>query len=183
MTFHQALVAYSGVAFFAAGLFTLGIWRMIGPSDHDRLTIGQPVRWIVFAHGLSCIGRGVTLIFPGKLVAVAVMSPMVPIAASTTLLVSAAVAELLQRYRLPPPLMDRFLRAVAAFRHDGPYSLAQAAMATPTAAMGEAQAGEAAAVHLGNPSLRRAVLTACGLGLLILLLIVLRAAAAEIPRG
>ena len=180
MTPHQALVIYSGLAFFVAGLFTLGIWRMLSPADGDRITVGWIGRVIVFLHALACVGRGITLIFPGRLVAVEHMSAMVPIAASTTLLVAGLVAELLQRNRLPPPLMARVMRALRAFREENAHGLADLAMAGPVASLSEPPAAEAAAVRLSSPKLRRVVLLAAGLGLLIVLVCVLRAAAAPL---
>lgn len=38
-TLHQIAVLYSGVSFFVAGLFTLRVFRMLGPGDKDRLTL------------------------------------------------------------------------------------------------------------------------------------------------
>ena len=181
MTMHQIAVLYSGVAFFVAGLFTLGVFRMLGPSDKDRLTLSWTFRGIVALHATACLLRGATLVFPGRAVAVEHMSPFVPMAASTTLLVSAAVAEVLQRYRLPPAALDRFIRAVRAFREPGEAGLVEGGMALSVAATCEPPALDAPHVRFASPTLRRAVLTAAGMGLAIVLLVVLHAAAATLP--
>lgn len=86
-------------------------------------------------HAAACLLRGATLVFPGRAVAVEHMSIFVPMAASTTLLVS-AVAEVLQRYCLQPAALERFVRAVRAFREPGEAGLVDGATALPVEATG-----------------------------------------------
>lgn len=182
MTLHQFMVLYSGTAFMVAGVAVLLAWKVLGPAYIDRFTMGPMMRGVVFAHGVACFLRGATLIFPGRAVAVEQMSFLMPIIATTTVAVSIGSAEFLMRYRMPPPLLKRFAHAFDALRGQHPaFALADVAMDAPVAAYGEPPAPDAPPVKLSSPRLRRAVLVAAALGLVLVLGVVLHAAAATLP--
>lgn len=177
MTLHQLFVLYSGAAFMLAGLLVLLTWKALGPSRADLLTVGWPLRLIVFALGVAAFVRGATLIFPGRLVAVEHVSPIMPPWATICLLAAGAVTEFVTSHRLPPPVFER---VSALFRAQRNRELDAVMSAEPLTFAGEPPPKP---VHLSSARLRAAVLLIACVGLVLVLGIMLRAAAAEIPRG
>ena len=182
ITFHQASVLYSGSAFVIASLFIFGVFQLVGPRYPDHWPLGPIRRAIIFFLGVMALIRGVTLFFPGEAVPIQHVSSLMPWWATAVLLASGMTAELVSGHRLPPPLMQRLGLWLRQTKNTPAIEAAMFA-SPPADLLGDSlyDAPPAATVRLGGARLRTAVLLACGIGLVILLLVVWHAAAATLP--
>jgi hypothetical protein len=180
MTLHQVWVFYAGIVFCADAFVLFGAFKALGPTYKDRITVSWRLRGAVFVLAVICLIRGITLVFPGRSVHVQFVPWMVPAIATAIFGVVTLATEWIISHRAPPPVMQRLLASVAALiaPRYADYATAQAMM---IATSSPPEAGDDR-VRFAGPRLRYAVITACVLGLLMLLAVVLQAAAADLPR-
>ena len=129
-------VITAGLLWIASGGILLEVSRLLGPAFDSVKTVNRGWRWLTWLGALIALCRGLTLIFPGKLVEVSRISVMAPLGGLLVLGLSLAVLDWVMRDRAPPPWSVQIMRLVALFGRDGPVKFA--AMAVPPAAVGDA---------------------------------------------
>ncbi|KQS55885.1 hypothetical protein ASG17_07495 [Brevundimonas sp. Leaf363] len=130
---HGAWVTLTGLLFLgAAGVMTV-VFRILGPTYHTRISASWLHRGVVFAMAAFFVVRGATLIWPGRLVRVDHMSPLLPAGALVALVMSLLILDLVQRERSPPPWSVMVMRLLAVLGRDK--WMVEAGMHLPPAAM------------------------------------------------
>lgn len=135
MSLGPLTVITAGLLWIAAGGILLEVSRLLGPAFDNVKTVNRVWRWLTWCGALIALCRGLTLIFPGKLVEVSRISVMAPLGGLLVLGLSLAILDWVMRDRAPPPWSVQFMRLVALFGRDGPVKFA--AMALPPAAVGD----------------------------------------------
>ncbi|WP_374322613.1 hypothetical protein [Brevundimonas sp.] len=130
---HQAWVVLTGLLFIAAGGVMTVVFRLLGPTYHTRISGSWFLRLVVFLIAVFLMVRGATTVFPGRLVRVEHMSPLLPMGALASLALALIVLDFVQRDRSPPPWSVQFLRALTLLRRD--QLVVEAAMRLPPAGL------------------------------------------------
>ncbi|WP_332657380.1 hypothetical protein [Brevundimonas sp.] len=128
-------VIAAGLLWMTAGTVLLEVSRILGPSFHTKVTVHIGWRILTWIAGLICFIRGMTLLFPGKLVEVSRISAMAPLGALVVCGLSLVVLDWVMRDRAPPPWSVQMMRLAAVLGTSGPIKFA--AMAVPPAAVGD----------------------------------------------
>ncbi|PZU71644.1 MAG: hypothetical protein DI531_15380 [Brevundimonas sp.] len=115
---HQALVVLTGLLFLSAGGVMTVVFRLLGPTYHTRISGSWFLRLVVFLIAVFLMVRGATTIFPGRLVKVEHMSPLLPVGALVSLALALIVLHFVQADRSPPPWSVHVLRALALLKRD-----------------------------------------------------------------
>lgn len=136
MTLGQFSVISAGLLWVTSGGILMEVSRLLGPAFDRVKTVHRGWRWLVWMGALIALCRGLTLIFPGKLVEVSRISVMAPLGGVLVLGLSLAVLDWVMRDRSPPPWSVQVMRLAALFGRDGPVKFA--AFAVPPAAIGDA---------------------------------------------
>ncbi|QBX37211.1 hypothetical protein E4M02_02650 [Brevundimonas sp. S30B] len=128
------LAAVAGLIWMFSGMILLEIGRLLGP-DFDKIkTLHWAWRWLTRSAAIVFFIRGVTLLFPGKLIETSSISFVAPMSAAAVLGVTLALLQWVQADRNPPAWTVQMLRMVALLGRDGPVKFA--AMRLPPASMG-----------------------------------------------
>lgn len=136
MSLGSFTVITAGLLWIASGCILLEVSRLLGPAFDKVKTVHRVWRWLAWTGALIAVSRGLTLIFPGKLVEVSRISVMAPLGGLLVLGLSLTVLDWVMRDRSPPPWSVQFMRVVGLMRMDGPVRIA--AFMTPPAAIGDA---------------------------------------------
>lgn len=137
MTLHQIMVLGAGLTFIAAGVVLSQVFRLLGPTYYTRVTAHWGVRAFFFVGSLILVGRGLILIFPGRAVPVALMSPWVLLSAVVALGMALVLLEWAMRDRAPPPWTARLL-GLALKGGASPAAATEVALALPAEPHGPA---------------------------------------------
>ncbi|QFU30261.1 hypothetical protein [Brevundimonas sp. Bb-A] len=130
---HQAWVVLTGLLFLSSGGVMTVVFRLLGPTYHTRISGSWFLRLVVFLIAVFLMVRGATTIFPGRLVKVEHMSPLLPVGALVALVLTLIVLDFVQRDRSPPPWSVHALRVLALLRRDD--LVADLAMKLPPAGL------------------------------------------------
>ncbi len=115
---HQAWVVLTGMLFLSAGGVMTVVFRLLGPTYHTRISGSWFLRLVVFLIATFLMVRGATTVFPGRLVRVEHMSPLLPLGALCSLAFALIVLHFVQQDRSPPPWSVHVLRALALLKRD-----------------------------------------------------------------
>lgn len=143
MTMGQLSVILAGLLWVASAAVLQEVARVLGPSFHTKRTVHWGWRILTWAGAVIMLVRGITLLFPGRLIEVSRVSVVAPLGALAVLGVTLALLDWVMRDRAPPPWSVQVMRAVALLGRDGPVKFA--ALAVPPAAVGAALPEEPAA--------------------------------------
>lgn len=135
MNLGQISVITAGLFWLAAAGVLLEVSRVLGPAFDTKATVHPFWRAVAWCGALIMCARGVTLLFPGKLIEVSRISVMAPLGALAVLGVTLALLDWIMRDRAPPPWSVQVLRLSALLGRDGPVRFA--AMNVPPAAVGD----------------------------------------------
>lgn len=135
MTIGQLSVIIAGVFWIAAACVLREVARVLGPSFHTKATVHYGWRALTNLGALIMLCRGLTLLFPGKLVEVSRISIMAPLGALAVLGVTLALLDWVMRDRAPPPWSVHAMRLAAVF---GKGPVIAAGLAVPPAPIGAA---------------------------------------------
>ncbi|ANC53405.1 hypothetical protein A4249_06890 [Brevundimonas sp. GW460-12-10-14-LB2] len=130
---HHAWVVLTGMLFLSAGGVMTVVFRLLGPTYHTRISGNWFLRLVVFLIALFLMVRGATTVFPGRLVRVEHMSPLLPVGALVSLAFSMIVLDFVQRDRSPPPWSIMAIRLFTLIRRED--WAAEAAMKLPPAGL------------------------------------------------
>lgn len=133
MTIGQLSVIIAGVFWIASACVLREVARVLGPSFHTKTTVHYGWRALTNLGAIIMLGRGLTLLFPGKLVEVSRISIMAPLGALAVLGVTLALLDWVMRDRAPPPWSVHAMR-LAAVLGKGP--VIAAGLAVPPAPIG-----------------------------------------------
>lgn len=100
---HHAWVVLTGMLFLSAGGVMTVVFRLLGPTYHTRISGSWFLRGVIFMIAVFLMVRGATTIFPGRLVKVEHMSPLLPLGALVSVAFALIVLDFVQRDRSPPP--------------------------------------------------------------------------------
>lgn len=90
---HHAWVVLTGMLFLSAGGVMTVVFRLLGPTYHTRISGNWFLRLVVFLIAIFLMVRGATTVFPGRLVRVEHMSPLLPLGALCSLALSMIVLD------------------------------------------------------------------------------------------
>lgn len=135
MSLGQFSVIAAGLLWITSGGILMEVSRLLGPAFDTVKTVHRIWRWMVWIGALIALCRGLTLIFPGKLVEVSRISIMAPLGGLLVLGLSLAVLDWVMRDRAPPPWSVQVLRLAALMGRNGPVKFA--AFAVPPASVGD----------------------------------------------
>ena len=130
---HHAWVVLTGMLFLSAGGVMTVVFRLLGPTYHTRISGSWFLRLIVFLIAIFLMVRGATTVFPGRLVRVEHMSPLLPLGALCSLAFSIIVLDFVQRDLSPPPWNVMVIRLFTLIRRED--WAAEAAMKLPPAGL------------------------------------------------
>lgn len=132
MTLDHLNAVFTGLTYFAAGMCLGVVVRLLGPTYHTKVTAP---RWVILFFGV-CSGvllwRGLTILFPGRLVDVTGISLVAPVTALTVLGLCLFILDFIMGDRSPPPLFSRYF-SWAIRRGAGEEDLVKAAFSLPPA--------------------------------------------------
>lgn len=135
MSLGQFSVIAAGLLWVTSGGILMEVSRLLGPAFDRVKTVNRAWRWLVWVGALIALCRGLTLIFPGRLVEVSRISVMAPLGGLLVLGLSLAVLDWVMRDRAPPPWSVQVMRLAALMGRNGPVKFA--AFAVPPAAVGD----------------------------------------------
>lgn len=130
---HHAWVVLTGMLFLSAGGVMTVVFRLLGPTYHTRISGSLFLRSVVFLIAVFLMVRGATTVFPGRLIKVEHMSPLLPLGALCSLAFALIVLDFVQRDRSPPPWSVSVIRLFTLVRRER-WATA-AAMALPPAGL------------------------------------------------
>lgn len=128
-------VIAAGLFWMGSGTVLLEVSRILGPSFHTKVTVHVGWRVVTWVAAIICFVRGMTLLFPGKLIEVSRISVMAPLGSMVVLGLSLVVLDWVMRDRAPPPWSVQMMRLAAVLGHNSPIKFA--AMSLPPAAVGD----------------------------------------------
>lgn len=120
MTLAHLTIIVTGLLYVGSGMILAVVVRLLGPTYHTKVT--GPL-WLIglFAAGaLGLLWRGSTILFPGRLVDTANMSPVAPLTALIVAGLCLFILDFVMGDRSPPPLFHRYCSW--AIRHHVPDS-------------------------------------------------------------
>ena len=144
MTIGQLSVIIAGIFWIASACVLREVARVLGPSFHTKATVHYGWRALTNLGAIIMLGRGLTLLFPGKLVEISRISVMSPLAAIAVLGLTLALLDWVMRDRAPPPWSVQVVR-LAAVLGKGP--AIAAGLAVPPAPIGASLPPEATDAH------------------------------------
>ena len=165
MTLDHLTPIITGLLYIAACMNLTVVLRLLGPTYHTKISAPFWVSGFFFVSSVGLLWRGVTLLFPGKLVDVTGLSLIAPFTALIVLGLTTFILDFVMGDRSPPPLFSRYFGW--AIRRVPPAELLQAAFDLPPA-MHEAAPADAQINRCGRKA-RLAVLTIGGLAILLVL--------------
>lgn len=132
---HSVLVIVTALIFIAAGAVLGQIGRLLHPSYATRQTARLGWRCLIWFGGLCLLARAWTLLFPGEVVAVERMTPMVTFSGLVVLGLALWKLDDVMRENDPPPWSVQLIR-LAMLVGVKPL-VAGTALAVPPAAVGD----------------------------------------------
>lgn len=132
----QLSVIAAGLLWMAASCVLVEVSRILGPTFHTKTTAHPFWRFVTWVGAAIFFLRGMTLLFPGKLIETSRVSIVAPLGALAVLGVTLALLDWVMRDRAPPPWSVNAVRLVALLGANGPVQ--RVAMAVPPAAIGDA---------------------------------------------
>lgn len=163
---HGAWVTLTGLLFLTAGALMTVVFKLLGPTYHTRISASWFHRAVVLSIAVFFIIRGATTIWPGRLVRVDHMSPLLPIGSMVSVAMALLLLDLVQRDRSPPPWSVMVLRVLALMGYDR--FTAAAAMHLPPAGILDRPAKETPAGWFRWVMIGSAIFVLCGATLTVL---------------
>lgn len=159
----------TGLTYIAASMSLAVVVRLLGPTYHTKVTAPWPVIGFFFVSSAGMLWRGVTLLFPGRMVDTSGMSLIAPSTALIVLGLSLFILDFIMGDRSPPPLFDRYFSWAVRRKLDEDL-IVRAAFDLPPAMHTAAPAG--AQINRCGRKQRLFVLTGAALAILLVLGIV-----------
>ena len=106
---HDRITAIlTGMSYLASGMSLGVVVRLLGPTYHTKVTAPLGVIGFFFLCSVGLLWRGVTLLFPGRLVDTAGMSMVAPMTGLIVLGLCVFILDLIMGDRSPPPLFGKY---------------------------------------------------------------------------
>lgn len=166
MTTAHLTAIVTGLLYIGAGMALAVVVRLLGPTYHTKVT--GPF-WLILMFALGALGllwRGVTILFPGRLVDISGMSLVAPVTALIVAGLCLFILDFVMGDRSPPPLFHRYCSW--AIRHHVPDSEVMDMAFALNPAMHQA-APEGAQINRTGRRTRLVVLTASAATILTVL--------------
>lgn len=172
MTGQQMIGLATGLGYLIAMGLAVPAVKYLGPTYKTHKTMHPGYILVGVVYALALFIRGVTIVFPGKAVAIEAMSWIAPMVPCALILVNACLLDFIQRHRAPPPLFETIIRAAVGHRRSDE-EIQALAFALPPAAAGDAPSDEVIG-DIGKVR-RVSVLIACGVALIAIVLVIIQA--------
>lgn len=107
---HDLMVVFTGLCFLLASMALGATGRLLGPDFKGNITVRPKWRFAFWLMSGVAALRSLTLLFPADLVAVELMSMIMPLEAAGFLSLAVIVLNYVMADRAPPPLVERIMR-------------------------------------------------------------------------
>lgn len=107
---HDLMVVFTGLCFLLASMALAVTGRLLAPDFSGNITVRPKWRFAFWLMSGVAALRALTLLFPADLVAVELMSVIMPLEAAGFLGLAVIVLNYVMADRAPPPLVERIMR-------------------------------------------------------------------------